>query len=237
MKESLPTGLADGQMQVLDFVKRNGPTTLAALASDQKLSVEAARRRMDTLLAGGFVARFRPDSARGAGRPELLYVLTLAGQELFPRRYHDLAASLLEALGKHTRREQLRGILASVAQAKLSALRAAAPHPKSLPRSAAALTHLKNLYAPDDPYMEVGEDKEGPYLLERNCPFLRVALEHPRLCSLTLQVLSSATGRRVTRDRSFQNEDGCCRFRISVAREEPGRFVFEDEVGDSGVIR
>lgn len=228
MKPILSTGPGDGQMQVLDLLKRNGPTTVAAVAANQKLSVEAARRRMDALLAGGFVARFRPDAARGAGRPELAYVLTLAGQELFPRRYHDLASTLLEALGKHAQREQLREVLASVAQAKLSGLRAATqPMP---PPSAVGLNELKNVYADDDVYMEVGEDEAGPYLLERNCPFLRVALEHPQLCSLTLQVLSSAMGRRVTRDRSFQKQHGCCRFRISNAKEKPGRFLFEDEI-------
>jgi predicted ArsR family transcriptional regulator len=66
----------------------------------------------------------------------------------------------------------------------------------------------------DDAFVEVEKVPEGYRLIERNCPFLDVALARPVLCSSTVSTLTRLLGRRVVREERFQDGHGCCSFRI-----------------------
>jgi len=50
--------------------------------------------------------------------------------------------------------------------------------------------------------------------VERNCPFLDVAMARPLLCSSTVTTLTRILGREVVREERFQDGHGCCSFRI-----------------------
>jgi len=79
---------------------------------------------------------------------------------------------------------------------------------------AAKVQALKGLYSSDDPYMDVETTQDGFRLVERNCPYYNVAMEHPALCSVTIETLSRLLGVRVEREETFQHGDRRCAFRI-----------------------
>jgi predicted ArsR family transcriptional regulator len=73
---------------------------------------------------------------------------------------------------------------------------------------------LKGLYLDDDPFMDVEHGPDGIRLIERNCPFLNVAVAHPALCSISVSMLTRLLGVRVVREERFQAGDRRCVFRI-----------------------
>ena len=73
---------------------------------------------------------------------------------------------------------------------------------------------LHDLYARDDNYARVERHEDGYDVVELNCPFLNVALEHPALCSTSVNMLTRVLGRRVLREERFQDGAGRCVFRV-----------------------
>jgi predicted ArsR family transcriptional regulator len=77
---------------------------------------------------------------------------------------------------------------------------------------------LREIYGSEDPFIEVKEVQGGYQLIERNCPFLSVALLRPLLCSCTVSTLTRLLERKVVREQRFQDGGGCCTFRIYTDR-------------------
>lgn len=67
--------------------------SIEALRSALSVSRNAVRQHLTSLLAQGLVAHGA--IVPTGGRPERLFVLTDAARELFPRRYQELASSLI----------------------------------------------------------------------------------------------------------------------------------------------
>lgn len=73
---------------------------------------------------------------------------------------------------------------------------------------------LKNWYFDDDPFMEI-EDDGGTYrIVERNCPYLNMAMRRPIFCSVSVNAIARVLGYRIVREERFQNGDGRCVFRV-----------------------
>src|SRR5690606_30807481 len=92
-------------------------------------------------------------------------------------------------------------------------------------------------YVAGDPFLEVERIEGGYRLVERNCPFLDVAMARPALCSSTVSVMSRLLGRRVVRRERFQWGHGRCVFEVyedQPAGEAGERFVPEPETEPVG---
>lgn len=205
--EALPST----RREIVVALKRRGPSTSADLAATLGVTNEAVRLHLKRLEADGAIVRCERDPAgESPGRPAHRYRLTTVGEHLFPKRYEDLTVALLDTVGARLGPEAVRDVLAGVVDAKVAAWR---PRLEglALPEK---LEELRALYADDDPWVEIVEEPDGWTLIERNCPYLRVAQERPALCSVTVQALTRLLGRRVTRVQSFQAGDGLCAFRV-----------------------
>ncbi len=88
---------------------------------------------------------------------------------------------------------------------------------------------LRGIYFDNDPYIKVDRDDDGAMLVEHNCPYLNIALEEPRLCSVTLSTLQRLLGVKVERSERFQQGDGRCVFRIREDQPVAEDFRFEWE--------
>lgn len=229
---------------ILVALKRDGPLTVAALARRLGVTGEAVRQGLARLEREGWVERARGRRPHGAGRPPGVYRLAPAGEELFPKRYPDLATGLLDAVAAVLGEEALRRVLAAVAEAQA---RRWEPLLQGLDLRR-RLEALRSLYAPDDPFSQVEETPDGYLLVERNCPYLAVALRRPALCSVTVSVLTRLLGCRVVRERRFQDGDGCCAFRVLPSEPvdpeafgyfapEPARAGSEDGRGRGARVR
>jgi predicted ArsR family transcriptional regulator len=221
------TGIPEVQQRILALLKQHGELTLAALAAHLKVSYEAVRQQMNQLVAQRLVAASRRPNPTGAGRPLRYYTLSASGDHLFPKNYDDLAVGLIDAVGDALGPESLRRVLARIAGAQVAAWE---------PRLAGLgleqrLHALSDYYIEDDPFTDVSAGGDALQLVERNCPYLNVAMRRPALCSVTVSVLSRLLGYRVTRTERFQNGDGRCRFHVHRNLPlESAEFRFESEM-------
>jgi predicted ArsR family transcriptional regulator len=135
---------------------------------------------------------------------------------------------LIDAVGDSLGRDALQQVLAALADDEAAAWERRLVGMSLEQR----LEALREFYIAGDPFMETVTEGHTLELVERNCPYLNVALRRPALCSLTVAVLSRLLGFRVTRARRFQDGDGCCVFHVHL--DEPvaldqHRFEFEGD--------
>ena len=186
--------------------------TTRTLANRLGLTFEAARRALGRLERAGWVRSLPPQAPRRArrGRPAARFALTPAGLEALPKAYADMTLGLVEAVATGLGPEALRKVLGAFTDARVAAL---APQVAHLPFER-RLRALRAIYRADDAFLRLERDGARWRLTERNCPFLRVAMARPAVCSTTVTTLSRLLGCRVERDLRFQSGDGCCSFLV-----------------------
>lgn len=97
-------GLSASQQRLLELLKRNGPSTIPALAAGVGLNVETVRHHLRALETLEYAER-RGTRAAGPGRPEVLYALSANAEQLFPQREGEVLRGLaahLKATGNES---------------------------------------------------------------------------------------------------------------------------------------
>lgn len=213
---------------ILKALKQNGSETIASLVSKLNISSEGVRLQLLQLERDGLIIRHTEKNSSGGGRPAIKVLLTSKGETLFPKQYDALTIEVIDTVAKQLGLDAMKTVLSTMAEARvrewewrLSGL--------SLEDRVEA---LKDLYITNDQYMDVEHSGEAIRLIERNCPFHDVAIQRPVLCSVTLSTLTRLLGYRVVREKSFQNGDGCCVFRVKMDHPvdiDSFSFAFEEE--------
>lgn len=223
-KEKAPED--DVRMRVLRLVKARGSCSIGEAASELGFTHEGVRKQMAAMEAGGWVIREAGAETGKPGRPVETYRVTAAGDRLFPKSYDRLSSDLIAGVAAAGGPSMMRKVLAALADMQVAAwaplLQGKTPRKK--------LERLRGLYLNDDPFMSVEEVDGDLILIERNCPFLNVAMEHPALCSLSVATLERLLGHPVIREERFQSGHGRCVFRIKLDGKAPARdFRLESE--------
>lgn len=202
---------ADIRRRILDFLKSRGQAGIDDVARHFRIGHEGARKQLALMESHGWVTRdAAADGVTGKGRPKAAYRVTAAGDHLLPKAYDRLSIALFSSLAGQGGADALRKVLASLADKQVEAWKPALAGLSAKDKLAA----LRSLYQEDDPFMSVEERDGDLVLVERNCPYLSVAVAHPALCSLSVMTLERLLGRPVTREERFQAGHGRCVFRI-----------------------
>lgn len=201
---------ADTRQAMLDFIKHKGSATAGELAAHLDITREGARQQLQQLENEGWIARCPRPRGDKAGRPAVAFQITPAGDHLFPKNYDTLSLTLVDAVADQLGTEALDKLLAALTDHQVHQWEPKLAG-KSLPERIKA---LKSIYYVDDAFTSVKKDSRGYMLVERNCPFLNVALKRPRLCSVTVSTLTRLLGVRVVREERFQDGDRRCVFRV-----------------------
>ena len=209
---------------LLEMLKRSGPLTMRGLATELGITYEAVRQQVAELLKSGWVARdATPQTADGQRGPaSRRYRLSEAAEHLFPKHYDTLSSEVLQHVLDSFGGEALVQILKKMTDARV---RRFAPLLKSMGVKEKLKT-LCSLYEDKDAYMEVEWREDGPALIERNCPFLNVAQQHPALCSVSVNTLERLLGHKVVREQRFQAGHGRCVFRVRLDEPRPADQAF-----------
>jgi predicted ArsR family transcriptional regulator len=226
MQKGSAAHIADVQSKILTLLKERGEATMQEISSYLQVSYEAVRQQVKQLEISGLVRQKRRPNPAGVGRPLRYYSLSSTGEHFFPKQYANLAINLVDAVGDTLGTEALRQVLSAVTDSQVAAWEWRLAGLGLRDR----LEALREFYLADDPYMEVVSEPQTLQLVERNCPYLNVALERPALCSTTVSTLTRLLGHRVTRVRRFQHGDGRCVFRVHLDQPlESGQHRFEFE--------
>lgn len=138
-----------------------------------------------------------------------------------------LASALIATAAKTMGTEVVKGLLSTITQEQVRRWR---PLLEGLSLEA-KLESFKDLYQREDPFIDVESANDEHRLIERNCPFLSTATEHPELCSISVSTLRNLLGFHVYREERFQSGHGRCVFRVDTTRPVVAeRDVFEMEI-------
>jgi predicted ArsR family transcriptional regulator len=217
---------AESRQTILEFIKRKGPSTAHEIAGHLRITREGARQQLQLLEKEGWIARMpQPRKAR-PGRPALAFQITPAGEHLFPKHYDALSLTLVDAVADRLGEEALTSLLTALTDQQVKQWET-----KLVGKSLAErIKALKGIYFKDDPFTSVHKDARGYLLVERNCPFLNVAMRQPKLCGVTISTLTRLLGVRVVREQRFQDGDRRCAFRILADQPvDVRRFRFATE--------
>ncbi|HEY0140230.1 MAG TPA: HTH domain-containing protein [Thermoanaerobaculia bacterium] len=209
---------------ILRLLKEETFVSIPRIAEVLGLSHEAARKQVADLQRNGWVEADcgpqeaeRPEST--PGRPPVRYCITAAGDHFFPKRYPELMLAVLDTIAAEGGGDALTSLLTRLTDERVAQLE---PRVARLPMKR-KIEALRSIYHEDDPFTEVQRRGDEYVLVERNCPYLTVALERPDLCSTTVSTLRRLTGCQVVRERRFQDGDGRCEFHVRTAEASPDR--------------
>jgi predicted ArsR family transcriptional regulator len=173
--------MPEGRRRVLYALRRRGEATVDDLASQLGMTPSGARQHLSVLVAEGLVASHEtavPERRRG--RRTLLYRVTDAGEDHFPKAYGELTNELLGYLD-----DEGDGIVDRLFERRreqriANARRRLDAHP-DLESRVAELTRILD----EDGYMAVHE-RTGPgtyVIAEHNCAIWAVAQRYGQSCT------------------------------------------------------
>lgn len=197
------------RQRIVEALKRNGGATVDQLASHMGLVPVTVRAHLAILERDGLVFG-EEERTGGAGRPHILYQLTEKGEELFPRHYDRLANNLLDHLVATQGADRVIGMLESIAinvASEHEGRLASKPFDERV-REAAAILTQQGCTAE---YSESG----GAYQVDiYNCPYRKVASEHPQVCTLETQLLKTLTRGRVLETVNTSPRGAICSYQV-----------------------
>lgn len=199
------------RQEILNGIKVNGAMTAEELSRDLGISQVAVRQHLTALEAENVVAV--TVERRGLGRPSHRYVLTLSGDENFPRQYDTALNEVLDELRAWQGQAAVDELLQRRRERALLTLKSRL-RDRSL---ASRLSELARLETANGFMTEVcTEGPAGYALIKRNCSVCAVARNHPAICcqseSALYEKLLGET--EVTRVSAIVDGANTCTFHI-----------------------
>ena len=182
-----------------------------------RLSHNAVRQHLTTLVVHGLVERIQPRAT--GGRPQARYALSVEGRELFPRNYGAIAAALISQLlarvGEAQTGAMLQELGATVA-ATQSSLQA-----ESGEALARALAQRLDALGYEAVPARHGDDWQVEAF---NCVFHGLARQHAEVCKFDIAYMEAITGRLIQHVECMVRGGQVCRFKLGTA-PAPARGV------------
>ncbi len=195
--------------RILTLLKEKSELTADELAGLLGISAVAVRRHLTKLETDALVAY--EEVQRGMGRPSFVYRLGEAAADFFPRRYDELATTVLETI------QDLYGVDAidAIFRVRSEHLIRAYRHKvngKTLDVRLRQLTQLRE----EDGYMSTWEvDPHGAYVLrEANCPIIHVAEGCGSACNHDMSMLENLLEAQVIRKSHLASGDDACVYEV-----------------------
>ena len=199
------------RQEIMTCLKKNGAMTADELSQSLGISQVAVRQHIASLEAEGVVTI--TVERKGLGRPSHRYLLTVAGDETFPRKYAEFAQSLLSELSDWQGGEAVSELLTRCQDRQTREL---APRlgDKTLAGRVKELARIEN----EQGFMtEAIAGAPGRFqLVKRNCTICSLAQKSPEICCQgKLDHYKSVLGDvNVTQTSSIAEGDLHCSFEI-----------------------
>jgi len=189
-------------------LKGSAGLTARAIIERLGLSPNAVRHHLKELEAAGLVTYERQGGSVGA--PSHRFHLTPAGEALFPRRYEETVARLLDHVVEHEGRAAAVEVLETKYRELALQLRLELTDATPAERLRAVSRALEvEGYMP-----EIRHDAGSalPTLIEHNCPMHQVAVRFPELCEAEARFLAEVLEAEVTRSAHIATGCGTCEY-------------------------
>lgn len=204
MRDAIPPDhCGTTQRRLLDLLLHNpAGMTVGGLSKALGVSANAVRQHLAALTHDDFINRQRAPSTRG--RPQYLYTLSGTGREAFPRRYRELAESLITELANLLDGPELAHAMRRMGE------RAAAQLSPNAALSINDTAHLMQQIGYASSHQKDAHGNEE--IVAMNCVFHQLAEQHPAVCEFDLAFMAAATGRTPEHRECMLRDGACCRF-------------------------
>lgn len=202
------------RLRLAALLQRVPDSTVEEVGRSMGLSTATVRRHLDILYRDRLVDYHAV--RRKPGRPEHAYFLTEAGHEALPKRYVHLLQMILRALSQSngstptTASPSLGKLFTHAAQDML------APHRERFrdkpPQERRAF--LEELLTESQFAPALEEGPGGLRVRLHNCPFRFVALEHPAVCELDRELISTVLDTPATLERCITSGHHSCTYAV-----------------------
>ncbi|MBN1221499.1 MAG: transcriptional regulator [Anaerolineae bacterium] len=195
--------------RILSLLKEEGELTADELARRLGISAVAIRRHLTRLERDNLVTY--QEMQRGMGRPSFVYRLGEAAASYFPRRYDELAITVLETIEDLYGRDAIDAIFRMRSEHILEKYRSKI-NGQTLDARLDQLTRLREA----DGYMSTWKlTEDGTYILrEANCPIVHVAQGCGSACDYDQMLLSNLLEAKVIRKSHLARGDEACSYEI-----------------------
>ncbi len=195
--------------RILILLKEKGELTADELANLLGISAVAVRRHLTKLEGDRLI--IHEEVQRGLGRPNFVYRLGEAADNFFPRRYEELATTVLQTIKELYGTEAIDAIFRMRTEYIIESYRRKINGP-TLDVRLDQLTKLREA----DGYMsswEIGTG--GTFILrEANCPIFHVAESCDSACDHDVAMLEDLLGAEVIRLSHLARGDGACCYQV-----------------------
>lgn len=194
--------------RIIEYLKEHGRASVQDLAVATELTSMTIRHHLTILETDGLV---NSEKERGhVGRPRHVYCLTDKALSLFPERYDELAGRLLEGLKDLGAKREITEVLERMAAQITDDYRE-----ELADRSFEERLDLLIDVLGKEGFLASWEKREGEYVLrEYSCPYFLVGQEHPEICRVDWQVITTILNAPVKRQSCMLHEDSNCTFHI-----------------------
>lgn len=197
--------------RIVEHLKERGSATVQELTDATGLTSMTVRHHLAVLEADGLV---HCTKERGhVGRPRHVYSLTENALSLFPERYNELADRLLTGLKAIGAKREIARVLEEIG-ADIVRTYCEDVADKSLEERLGVLVNVLS----DEGFLASWTKADDTYVLtEYNCPYLLVGHDHPEICRVDWQVITSLLDSPVERQSCMLHGDTNCTFHIQQA--------------------
>jgi DeoR family transcriptional regulator, suf operon transcriptional repressor len=198
--------------KIMRALRANGQMTVSELAAALRITHISVRHHLSSLQAEAMVVGRQ--ERHGIGRPRVVYKLTETALDRNPSKYYKFTNVLLEQLKEHFPPEMIEKLIMEVAysiagewKTELDIL----PLPRRIDR-------LVQLLAQEGFVARAESAGPGQYrLLEFACPYSKISLKHPEVCTLDASIIARALGTNVERTSCIRSGSETCTFSIQSA--------------------
>ena len=203
--------LHDKRQQIIEYLKENEQATVDELAAFVNLTPMAVRYHLNVLQKDNLIAASTVRQLAGRGRPQQMYALTNAADELFPEDYYSLTGYLLDELQLQLGETGIEAIFNSIA----NRLAQEAPPLKANQTVEERLSQLK-IFLEGKGFVVDWESARNTYRLHAySCPYRQVAKEHGYVCLLDQRIIGSMLNTNPIRVACLTSGDSHCIYEIS----------------------
>jgi predicted ArsR family transcriptional regulator len=201
------------QQQLLTLLlQKKGGLTVENLSRSLGITDNAVRQHLVALERDGMVARGETQST--GGRPEQLYGLTAAGNELFPRHYSWFAELLINSLQEEQGTDALRKRLESLGTGIGRQIKTRLMAIEDKPGRIRALSGIMQELGYQSGWAD-SPNENLPVIEASNCVFHTLAQRYPEVCYFDLAMMAEVVGCEVIHDECMVRGGQLCRFKFT----------------------
>jgi predicted ArsR family transcriptional regulator len=209
--------LHETRQKIIAYLKEKDMATVDELADVVGLTPMAVRYHLNVLQSENliFASDLRRPSA-GRGRPQQVYQLTEAADELFPVDYYSLTGYLLDELNVRMGGEGVAELFYHIADRLAQEAPPIKPNQPVEERLAELVAFLGNKGFVAD----WEKSDNGDYLIHAySCPYRQVAKDYEQVCQLDERVIGVMLSVDPVRTACLADGDNHCTYRVSTPIE------------------